>query len=419
MLDSAILEVIIGMVFVYSLLSILVTQINSVLGSVLRLRARHLRDGISQLVHDPIVRAKVLTHPLIRLVQGDMTLPDQRVSDEQAASIAAGKLNNVAWINPKTFVNVLINVVRVDSDKELFGAMLNIIDGMPATPDRRKLRLIVNQIVTSGEGLDQLRQTIDEIAEPIYKEALAEALDQIDDEIGRLGLEPNSIISLMAGLRNVKNQYLRNALETVLATSKTLDEAEEQLAAWFDEGMARATETFKNTMLVVSLVVGLVIALVMNVDSVNLARTLWDDPALRTLVADTARRADVTALQAQVDAAAASLQEGADGTTEETPPATQIRRSGEAALNTINTLLELRLPLGWRYTDLSGISPADATTAPLFNDSNNIWNFIPGNNPGWLSLVLAKVIGLFLTVIAIAQGAPFWFNILRKITGRD
>jgi hypothetical protein len=421
MLDSAILEVIIGLVFIYSLLSILVTQMNSVLASALRLRARHLRDGISKLVLDPIIQAKVLTHPLIRLVKGDLTLPDQRISDEEAAAIASGPLHGVAWINPKTFVNVLINIIRVDSDKEMFGAMLNIVDGMPATTDRRKLRLILNQIVTSGEGLDALRQTIAEIAEPVYREALTEALDQIDDEIGRLGLEPGSIISLMAGLRNVKNPYLRNALETVLATSKTLDEAEEQLANWFDEGMARSTELFKSTMWFISLVLGIIIAVVMNVDSINVARTLWEDPALRTLVADAARRADVTALQDQVDtanAAAQQAEDNPDATPAPTPePTTQIRRSGEAALNTINTLLELRLPLGWRYMDLTGISPDDPTSQPLFNDSNNVWNFIPGNNPGWFSLVATKLVGLFLTVIAIAQGAPFWFNIMRRIAG--
>jgi hypothetical protein len=424
--DSAIVEVIVGLVFIYSLLSILVTQINAVVASVLRLRAGHLRNGISELVHDPTIRAKILTHPLIRLVQGDMTLPDQRVTDEQAHEIAKGKLNNVAWINSKTFVNVLINVVRVDSDNELFAALLNIIDGMPANQDRRKLRLIVNQIISSGEGLEELRTTIAQLGEPIYREALTEALDQIDDEIGRLGLEPNSIISLMAGLRNVKNQYLRNALETVLATSKTLDEAEHQLAEWFDEGMARVTEAFKSTMMAISIFVAILIAVILNVDSVNIALSLWNDPALRSLVAEAAERADTTALQAQVEEAQAAIEmvepDPNDPNATPTPtPVQQVRRSGENALNTVNTLLTLRLPLGWRWTDLSGLKSADSTidttSQPLFGDANNLWNFFPGNSPYWASLIGGKIVGLFLTVIAIAQGAPFWFNLLKRFTG--
>jgi hypothetical protein len=433
MFDSAIFEVIIGMVFIFSLLSILVTQINSVLASVLRLRARHLRDGINKLVLDPMIRAKVVTHPLIRLVQGDMTLPEQQITDEQAAKIAQGPLHYVEWINPKTFVNVLISLIRVNSDNELFGALFNIIDGMPANQDRRKLRVLVNQLVNNGEGLQELRTAVAELQEPAYREALTEAIDLIDDEIGRMGLEPNSIISLMAGLRNVKNIYLRTALETVLSTSKTLEEAEGQLALWFDEGMQRSTERFKSTMMAISIFIGICIAVIMNVDSVNIARTLWDDPALRQLVSDTARRADTTVFQQQVEEANAVTNEvivdpsitpvpGADAQTAPTPtptqtPLTTVQKNGQAAYKTLTSLLELRLPLGWRYLDLSTLDPADTTNAALFSDANNIWNFIPGNNQGWAGMVLAKLIGLFLTVIAIAQGAPFWFNILKRLAG--
>ncbi len=414
--DSAIFEVIIGMVFVFSLLSILVTQINNVLAAITKLRARHLRRSIDRMIDDPALRAKVLTHPLIRMLQGEVLLPDQKLSDEQAKEILTkSKLNNLGWIDPNTFVSVLINLIRVTSDKEIFAALLNIVDGMPATGERRKLRLVINQIMESGLGLDELRTTIAELSEPIYREALTEAMDQIDDEIGKLGLEPNTIVSLMAGLRNVKNPYLRTALETVLRTSKTLDEAETKLMQWFEEGMYRASDTFRQNMSVISFVVGACIALFMNVDSINLARTLWEDPALRGLVARTAQRADVTALQSQYEQTQASIE--SDPTTDPGESIEAVQTAGAEALRTVDTLLQLRLPLGWRYNDLSALDPADQTNALLFNDVNNLWNMLPGNNPAWFSLLLGKIVGLFLTVIAIMQGAPFWFNIIKRLTG--
>lgn len=410
--DSAIFEVIIGMVFVFSLLSILVTQINNVIAALFKLRARHLRLSIDRMIDDPALRAKVLTHPLIRMMQGEVLLPEQRLTDEQAKEILkTSKLNNLSWIDPHTFVSVLINLIRVTSDKEIFAALLNIVDGMPATAERRKLRLVINQIMESGLGLDELRTTIHELTEPIYREALMEAMDQIDDEIGKLGLEPNTIVSLMAGLRNVKNPYLRTALETVLRTSKTLEEAEQKLMQWFDEGMGRATDTFRQNMAVISFLVGAIIAIFMNVDTINLARTLWEDPALRGLVARTAQRADVTALQSQYEQAQANTTSDTEGSVE------VVQTAGAEALRTIDTLLQLRLPLGWRYTNLSGLNPDDQTSALLFNDSNNLWNFLPGNNPSWFSLLLGKIAGLFLTVIAIMQGAPFWFNIIKRLAG--
>jgi len=411
MLNSAILEVIVGMIFIFSLLSILVTQINSVIGSVFNLRTRHLRDGLDDLITDPVLRAKVFTHPLIRLSKSQMVLPDQKISDEQAEKITMGPLTKVSWIESKTFVQVMLNLLRVDADKELFGALLNVIDGMPAGAMRRRLRLVVNRLMTAGEGLDDLREMIANIEEPIYRDALMESLDQIDDEIGRLGVDPNSVLSVMAGLRKIKNPYFRNAMETILATSETLEHAEQQLETWFNDGMNRASAAFAQSMTALSLLVGILIALVLNVDSLQVGRTLWEDPVLRQTVNQAVQTTDVAALIEGAEADATAVSEGDTGTE------AVVDRAEDAAA-TVNTLLELRLPIGWRYEDLRAAgTPVDS---PQYNDSTNLWNFIPGNNPNWFGMIIGKILGLVTTMIAIAQGAPFWFNILNRIaTGGD
>ena len=416
MLDSSILEVVISIVFIYILLSILVTQMNTVVSTMLKLRAKHLRQGIGAMIDDPILRAKLFTHPLVRMVKGELVLPDQRIDEEKAEKISKGPVTDISWIEPRTFVNVLMTLVRVDSDNELFGALLNIIDGMPAGAERRRLRLIVNKIINSGDGLDELRATIPLLEEPIYREALTEALDQIDDEIGRLGLEPNSVVSLIAGLRNIKNPYFRTAMESILATARTLDEAEAQLEAWFNDGMDRVGQRFARTMQILTMTMGLLLAVVLNIDSLNLAYSLWNDPILRTAVASTAQQVDITALEATVSEAEA-LAEATPETTEE-----YLENTGEAiaaASATLNQLVELNLPIGWRYVDLGDIPPD--STNPLdqerLNDATNLWNYIPFANPNWLGMWLVKIIGLGATVLALSQGAPFWFNILRRITG--
>ena len=48
-------------------------------------------------------------------------------------------------------------------------------------------------------------------------------------------------------------------------------------------------------------------------------------------------------------------------------------------------------------------------------DSHNLWNLIPGNNPDWLWIISIKVLGIAATMLAIGQGAPFWFNILKQL----
>lgn len=418
MFNSAILEVIIGIIFVYSLLSILVTQINNVVSNLLKLRARHLRYGIEHLIVDPTLRAKLVTHPLVQLVEG-LALPGQQLSMAEAEEIASGKVNNVTWIDPQTFVRVLMSLIQSDSNRDLFGPLLKIVEEMPAGTTKRRLRTLINRVQEDGAQLPALYSFVDSMEERLYGEALKEALDKIDDEIGALGLEADGVMQLMAGLRQLDEPYLRTALETVLAGARTLEDAQQRLEKWFNEAMDLVSATFGRTMQYFSLFSGLMVALLLNVDSLHLARTLWEDPALRQVVAAAAETA------VNDPAFAASIQGTTPGTEEETtePPAADsededavanVQRSAAEAGSTLNTLLELRLPLGWYYEDLN--ASATPENSIRRSDSRNLWNLLPGSNPGWLGLLVAKLLGIGATMVAIAQGAPFWFSILNRIT---
>ena len=65
---SPILEVLIGLVFIFSLLSILVTQINAIVAQVLRLRSKYLFDTVKKIIHDKELIARFVTHPLIKII---------------------------------------------------------------------------------------------------------------------------------------------------------------------------------------------------------------------------------------------------------------------------------------------------------------------------------------------------------------
>ena len=64
-------------------------------------------------------------------------------------------------------------------------------------------------------------------------------------------------------------------------------------------------------------------------------------------------------------------------------------RSNVAIINKTKTILDESIPLGWSKVELAGLHD---------------W--------GWL----AKLIGIAITVIAIMMGAPFWFDVLNKIS---
>ena len=48
-------------------------------------------------------------------------------------------------------------------------------------------------------------------------------------------------------------------------------------------------------------------------------------------------------------------------------------------------------------------------------NTRNIWLLFPWNNEDWAILLVRKGIGLLFTAIAIAQGAPFWFDLLNRV----
>lgn len=403
-MTSPIIEVLIGMVFLYSLLSILVTQINAVIANALRLRTKHLCGAIDELVQDKTISAKIIGHPLIRLTKYVKVLPEQRLSEEQAQEILASTLKRISWIDPHTFANVLMDIIRVNDDQGLFGALLDIIDGMPGGDDRRRLRAHVHKVVETGDGIPELRDLIDGMPHSAHKQALSKALKDIDDDIAGLGLESKNAVSLMAGLRQVNNPYLRSAMKSILATSQTLDEAEDKIAGWFNEGMGRASEAFANTMQYWSLGIGLVIAFTLNVDSLYIAKTLWNDPALRESVGEAVEQVSIDDLRNEVERAENQIRSPEAGSVD------SLEQAVAVAAATLDDILNLRLPLTW------SLEPPPAGDA--VDGARYLRNLTPMGNPDdWLEMLVLKLAGLIGTTIAIAQGAPFWFGILQRLSG--
>ena len=63
---STLLEVGIGMIFVYLLLSLLCSALNELIESFIKFRARDLEKGIGKLLHDPDLTAEFFDHPLVK-----------------------------------------------------------------------------------------------------------------------------------------------------------------------------------------------------------------------------------------------------------------------------------------------------------------------------------------------------------------
>lgn len=409
MLDSGIVEVAIGLIFIFSLLAILVTQINTFLGNILNWRAKTLKTGIQKILTDKEVQAKLLAHPLINVVKTTIH-PATAISDDEAESIISTEESDAEWIEPKIFVEALIDILSVEADK-LYRPLQEAANAIPNSEHKSLIREMIRTLRTgfSEQTIRALRDAFNAVEDLPAREKLLEGLDRVESALENLDFLGDQLVPILEGVRKITDDSLRTALQTLLTTAQTIEEAQEKLTHWFNDNMGRASSLFRRRIQIVSLIVGLTLAVILNVDTLHLARALWEDDALRQSVVLSANQFD----QAQASDEIAPVDE--DVTIED------LEGNVEDIGKTIQNLLELQLPIGWEYIPVTDdmIESSQALGLPDPTDNpRNIWNLIPGNTSSWLQLWLQKIIGILATTIAAAQGAPFWFDLLNKITSR-
>ncbi len=406
--NAAIIEVAIGLIFVFSLLSILVTQINTLIINFLNLKAKRLKEQLDELLTDPVVRAKILTHPLIGMVKTDeghtiLTDPAQTFNAQTATALTEDKKARVSYIDTKEFVDVLVDVLTSRVGRKLYEELEKVIMSMPPSVEKSKFQELLRQIQLQGTGLPQLRSLIDTLQDAETKRQMLYALSMVDAALDKFKVESSDLIPLALGIRQIGDRHLQTALEAVVNASISLQDARNKIGHWFDSAMDRASHVYMREMQRISLGIGFLLALVLNVDTLHMARILWEDPALRSVVAVTA-----ASTSPELEVTINNDEVGVEGQVEG-----DLGQSVDDVADTLRRLLDLRLPIGWQL-----VAPAENGEGALLQGDNarNLWYFWPGNHPDWIGLVIRKIIGIVVTTIAVAQGAPFWFDLLRRLT---
>jgi hypothetical protein len=434
MFNSAIIEVIVGMIFIYSLLSILVTQINTLITNLLNTRAKHLKTGIWDMITDPVVRAQFMAHPLIRLVPAETAaLPEQSLSAQSAEQVTARDPATINYIPATLFSQALLDIIAAQAAKNLYRPLYDAVERSLNGADEARAREMVRRLQGSSISTDELRSYFETLPSPA-RQSLILTLDRtLKAQAALANDDTNSkLIPLLEGIRHVQEPVFQKALDTLLATARSVEEASAKLEFWFDTRMNQLSDKYKRNIQYLSLGVGLLLALALNVDSLHVARTLWDDPALRLTIAAAAQASiDSGALVQEVnptqpDSAQPTLipdgvptPEGLiDPLTPVQPAVPTEPTTGELvseARDSIDQLLNLRIPIGWEYVVVEGGCYADGENVAECDNPRNIWNLAPANNPGWFGFLVWKIVGYIITIVAVAQGAPFWFDLLNRL----
>jgi hypothetical protein len=156
--------------------------------------------------------------------------------------------------------------------------------------------------------------------------------------------------------------------------------------------MDRVSGIYKRKLKWISLLVGIGIVVVLNADSIAVGAALWKDASLRAQMVQNA-------------GAVVASGQGA---------ALPSDKESDAIKTRISTLEEKLRPL-----------PIGLDRGEIVKGFGLFWKAMPWENSlSWTayfkeimkgaSWTLMKVIGLFITALAISLGAPFWFDMLSK-----
>jgi len=177
-------------------------------------------------------------------------------------------------------------------------------------------------------------------------------------------LDPSKPLALVSEAVSAAQQLpesnVRDAILTAATTAgNDIDKLRASIAIWFDDSMDRLSGVYKRYLHWLSLAVGIALAIALNADTISVAGTLWQDSDLRTSIAAaaTATKFDMTTLS-----------------------------QSSQSLQQIESTLR-PFPLGWTSAAMRDIG---------------FWG------------VLAKLLGLAMTGLALSLGAPFWFDMLSR-----
>jgi len=350
MFGSPILDVAIGMALIYLLLSLIASAVQEILASLIQARAANLERGLQSLFSgDSFLGEEKFLDLLYKhgLVRGLYQDPKSDFGFGVAEPKVAGAIRMATgWVK---------GAVRI-----ALGAQP---PGKPFHPDQLLL--------------------------PSYIPARTFALAVTDILNGDRRFGPDSLGNIEDTLLQLLQKFPDNkAVQALLCLYRDAQGKPEKLQAnlenWYNDAMDRVSGWYKRYVQKVLIVIGFVIALSLNVDSVKVAKVLWFNKEARASLVATAT--DLTKNPP------ADVKAGADTT----PPLTTEQR-GKKLMDAVsifnNDAAKALLPVGW------------SQSPEMYLKHSSEWT--------WMQL-FQKLTGWIVTAIALSLGAPFWFDTLNK-----
>lgn len=344
MFGSAILDMVVGMVFVFLLLSLVVSAVREAIEARLQDRAKLLAWGLHELLGggSKVLLERLYCHPLIAaLYSGPF---DEKIIDYR-------RNTGGFWI------------------LKYIGSFFFKRTKMPAYIPARTVALALLDMARNGQlGL---------VNPPAA---------------GNVSAGEVVVADVRASLAAQNGSAVARALLAALAQAGgDTEKALKAIQDWYDASMDRVSGWFKRETQQILFVLGLLVAVGLNVDAVFLAKYLAADESARHELAEMAARSAVAPdMAAAIDKLRAPEPGGLlqEEPAPDTPDATAA--TDEKVSSAVKAVTDLGLPVGWTASRWAEFSALGAGT-------------------------LRTVVGWLITAFALSFGAPFWFDLLNKL----
>lgn len=320
------------------------------------------------------------------LIQLQVYINNQELSSEFATNIAADyrqmelEYNRIAeeFNQDKYDIYMVINRMKdsldkyIDSFKANIGNHEDILD-----KPLRELKFLRQDIFENAEKaivLGGLKPNINEIVKSIKKgsnihgEVIA-AIQNKDSENYKkvkelIDILPDSVVNSIETMAKRAQMRAKSTEEGITLLRKEIENS-------FDSSMERAGGVYKRNAKGVAIIIGITLAIAANADTFHIINRLSKDSLLREII---------------IDKAVQVVPQGSN--------ASDINK-----IDPNEILKEVELPIGWTSSNLQ----------QQINGTKYRVNGFP------IFSVLSMIVGWFVSGIAIAMGAPFWFDLLGKV----
>jgi hypothetical protein len=239
MFGSEILDVAIGVIFVFLLVSLICSAVREGIESLMRSRATHLEQGIRELLHDPraIGLARALyDHPMVSVLYKGQYEPVDTTKHWTTALTGGNKLPS--YIPSRNFALALM-------DMAVRGP---VVDAGSSHADSGTM------------SAEQLRRNIGRLGSPGVQRVLLTALDSAQGD---------------------------------------LEKVQKNIEAWYDGAMDRVSGRYKRSTQVILFFIGISVAIALNINALTVANYLYRDKAARDALVAQAQNAVANPLATQ------------------------------------------------------------------------------------------------------------------------